>query len=80
MTRRFIIVCALLALAGCAMDPAGRGPSLAAGGDRPVSPPAHCDRIKVVCMDLTVPGAALRVLPLPTVTLPAVPNLLTLPR
>jgi len=80
MLKHSLIICAL-ALAGCAVNPAGStARAYASNGDRPISPPAHCDRIKVVCADLSAPGAALRTLPLPTMTLPVVPSLLTLPR
>lgn len=81
MTKRFFIVCALLVLAGCALNPTGAtSGAFASNGDRPISPPARCDRIKVVCVDLTGPGATQMLLPLPTVTLPALPSVLTLPR
>ena len=81
MTKRFFIVCVLLALAGCALNPTSATGGVTAGNTgRPISPPAHCDRIKVVCVDLTGPGVVPMLLPLPTLTLPALPSVLTLPR
>ena len=79
MLKHSLIICAA-ALAGCALNPAGgAGSAYASNGDRPISPPARCDRIKVICVDLSAPGSTLRTLPLPTLTLPVPPSVLTLP-
>jgi hypothetical protein len=82
MTRHLLILCAL-ALAGCAMSPPLATPSAPAhdGDHRHVAgtPRARCDRIRVVCIDAAAPGLMPRLL-FPTVTLPAIPNLPTLPR
>lgn len=81
MVKHALILCCLLALTGCALDPAGG--TVAAGGSTDGHGASalrtHCDRIKVICIDARVP-AMVPALTLPTVTLPAMPSLLTLLR
>jgi hypothetical protein len=82
MLKHALTVCTL-ALAGCAMNPAAGTAGTASDSvtDHHLANAqrVRCDRIKVICIDATVPGL-MPTLMFPTITLPALPNLLSLPR
>jgi hypothetical protein len=81
MVKASLTIGCLIALSACALDPAaGGGATSVVRNGHGNALQARCDRIKVICIDTNVPASLPSSLGIPSVTLPSVPSLLTLPR